>query len=128
MSWRQTEAMTSLRSVEDDPLSFEGIAVPYGQVTSSAVREYGKPEAFAPGSFAKDVEYWMGRKDGAKLAYRPEHGAKPVGTAQMLSDTPAGVAFRVKLYDTPSGNEYADQVGHGCAGHEQAACSFGKTE
>ena len=117
MTWRTTDTLGQLRAAEgDDPLVFEGIAVPYGQRTVNPVKEYGRPEAFAPGAFARDVAYWMNRDDGGRLAFRPEHGARPVGTVSVLSDSPEGVAFRVQLRDTEAGRDYADQVRSGLNG------------
>jgi phage head maturation protease len=112
-----TDTIGSLRAAEgDDPLIFEGVAVPYGQLSVSRVPEYGKREAFAPGAFAGSVNHWMTRQDGAKLAFRPEHGAKPNGVVTVLGDTPDGVSFRLNLFDTPAGHESAQQFRSGLNG------------
>lgn len=117
MTQRSTDTIGFLRSAEgEDPLTFEGIAVPYGQRTINPVREYGRPEAFAPGAFAGSAAYWMSRADGARVAFRPEHGAKPVGTVSMLSDTPDGLRFRMQLRDNAEGRDYAEQVRSGLNG------------
>src|SRR5678815_1729249 len=99
----KTEPLTTLREVADQPRTFEGIAVPYGMVATDT--ELGA-EAFAPGAFRESVEHWMGRQDGARMAFRPAHGEKPIGTVPVLTDTPDGVRFRVSVFDTPAGDEY----------------------
>ena len=109
----KTETLTTLREVADEPRTFEGIAVPYGMVASDT--ELGA-EAFAPGAFKASVEHWMARQDGARMAFRPAHGEKPVGTVPILSDTPDGVRFRVSIFDTPAGDEYIAQVKQGLNG------------
>lgn len=117
MTWRQTDIVGSLREAEDgDPLTFEGIAVPYGALSVTPVKEYGRREAFAPGAFRSSVEHWMTRKDGARMPFRPSHGEKPIGAVQTLAETPDGVTFRVKLLDTPQGREYAEGVRAGLNG------------
>ena len=109
----KTEPLTTLREVADQPRTFEGIAVPYGMVATDT--ELGA-EAFAPGAFRESVEHWMGRQDGAKMAFRPAHGEKPIGTVPVLEDTPDGVRFRVSIFDTPAGEEYIAQVRQGLNG------------
>jgi HK97 family phage prohead protease len=109
----KTETLTTIREVADEPRAFEGIAVPYGMVASDT--ELGA-EAFAPGAFRASVEHWMARQDGARMAFRPAHGEKPVGTVRSLSDTPDGVRFRVSIFDTPAGDEYIAQVKQGLNG------------
>lgn len=113
MTWKDTDAIGTVRSVAEDSRDIEGIAVPYGQVARDVA---GGPEAFAPGAFRSSVEHWMGRQDGARMALRPAHGEKPVGTISALEDTPAGVAFRGSIFATPAGDEYLSQVRAGLNG------------
>lgn len=113
MSRIRTETLTTLREVADEPRTFEGLAVPYGMVATDT--ELGR-EAFAPGAFRESVEHWMSRQDGARMAFRPAHGEKPVGAVRVLSDTPDGVRFRVEIFDNPAGNEYMAQVRQGLNG------------
>src|SRR5678816_1801466 len=95
----KTEPLTTLREVADQPRTFEGIAVPYGMVATDT--ELGA-EAFAPGAFRESVEHWMGRQDGARMAFRPAHGEKPIGT--------------VSVFAPPAGDEYIAQVRQGLNG------------
>ena len=113
MTWRQTDAVSTVREVPDQPRTVEGIAVPYGQVSLNT--EVGA-EAFAPSAFRQSVEHWMGRQDGAKMAFRPEHKARPIGTVTALEDTPAGVSFRASIFDSPAGDEYLSEVRAGLNG------------
>lgn len=113
MTRQHTEAVTTVRSVGPDSRDIEGTAVPYGQVATAT--EYGS-EAFAPAAFRTSVEHWSGRQDGARMAFRPAHGEKPVGTVGMLADTPAGVSFRATIFDTPAGDDYLGQVRAGLNG------------
>lgn len=106
---RWSEALTALRQT-NDPLTFEGIAIPYGQASINPVEEYGKPEAFAPGAFAGSVAHWMDREDGGRMPFRARHGAEDIGTVTALRDDPAGVAFTLVLDDSPEGNAYARKV------------------
>lgn len=118
MSWRQTEAVTTVRAVADQPRMVEGIVIPYG-VTSLSTRQIDgsiSREAFAPGAFHASVDHWMGRQDGARMAYRPEHGARPVGAVQSLEDTPAGVLFRASIFEGPAGDQYLSDVAAGFNG------------
>ena len=113
MSWRTTEPLTTVRAVADDSRAVEGIAVPYGQIATDVE---GGPEAFAPGAFRASVEHWAGRQDGARMAFRPAHREKPVGTVTSLEDAPDGVRFRATIFDTPAGDEYLGQVRAGLNG------------
>ena len=119
MSWHRTDALGSVRQSADDDRTLEGIAVPYGVVSGDTELTPGGEivrEAFAPASFRQSVAHWMSRSDGARMALRPAHGEKPVGTVTHLEDTPAGVAFRAKVFATPAGDEYLGQVREGLNG------------
>lgn len=113
MTWHTTEALGSVREVQGEPRTIEGIAVPYGVVSGET--ELGK-EAFAPGSFRDSVQHWMTRADGARMAFRPAHKMPPVGTVRSLEDTPAGVKFTAVIRDTPAGDEYLADVRDGLNG------------
>lgn len=106
---RTTELTGHLREGAD-PLTFEGTAVPYGMLSVNPVPEYGTREAFAPHAFAGSATYWMNREDGARMAYRPKHGADDIGTITALRDEDARLAFTLKLDDNPAGHAYADKV------------------
>jgi phage head maturation protease len=112
-SWRRTEPLSTIRSAGPESRDVEGIAVPYGTRTPDTA---GGPEAFAPGAFRGSVEHWMGRQDGARMAFRPAHGERPIGTVSELRDTPAGVEFRASIFETPAGDEYLSQVRSGLNG------------
>ena len=116
MTWRTTDTMGYLRESADDPLVFDGVAVPYGQLSVNPVPEYGKREAFAPGAFRDSVDHWMTRNDGAKMPFRAAHGERPNGAVQLLRDDPDGVGFRVRFMDTPAGREGADAARAGLNG------------
>jgi HK97 family phage prohead protease len=107
------DAISTVRLAADDPRAVEGIAVPYGIET--AATELGR-EVFHPGAFAADVARWMGRKDGARMAFRPAHREKPVGTVTHLEDTPEGVMFRAVIRETPAGDDYLADVRDGLNG------------
>lgn len=113
MSWHTTDALGSVREVAGEPRAVEGIAVPYGIV--SAQTDLGR-EVFLPGSFSASVEHWMGRTDGARMAFRPAHKMAPVGTVRELRDTPEGVWFKAVIRDTPAGNDYLADVRDGLNG------------
>jgi hypothetical protein len=119
MTWRRTEVLTTVRQAADDPHAIEGIALPYG-VLSGTVDLDGRGtvgrEVHYPGSAKKDVEYWMGRKDKARLVYRARHGERPIGTVQHLEDTSEGVLFRAKIMETPAGDAYLAEVNEGING------------
>jgi phage head maturation protease len=104
---RLGDALGYLREAEgDNPLVFDGV-FPYGQVSSKAVREYGKPEAFAPGAFKGDAEKWMARADGGRLPFKDKHSGTDIGSVTMLRDESDGLHFRVELDDDPAGQAYA---------------------
>lgn len=109
----RTDAISTVRVAADNPRMIEGVAVPYGMVAQDT--ELGA-EAFAPGAFAASVANWNSRTDGARMAYRPAHGEKPVGTVVGLEDAADGVHFRASIFDTPAGDEYLAQVGAGLNG------------
>jgi hypothetical protein len=117
--FRHTEAMTSVRQSVDDPRIIEGIALPYGvlsgQVDLDGRGDIGQ-EVHYPHAARSSVAYWMGRQDGAKMPFRPRHGERPVGTVQLLEDTPDGVAFRARIRATPEGDAYLADVADGING------------
>lgn len=110
---RYTEALGTAREVEGEARTIEGIAVPYGAVSLDT--EFGK-EAFAPGAFRESVANWMGRQDGARMAFRSAHGEKPIGSVTSLTDTKDGVVFRAKIRETPEGDAYLADVRDGLNG------------
>lgn len=118
MTWRRSQALTTLREATDAPRTVEGLAVPYGLTSLDTPQLDGSiaREAFAPGAFTASVDHWMSREDGARMAFRPEHGARPIGTVQLLRDTPDGVAFRASIYESPAGDEYLRDVRSGLNG------------
>jgi hypothetical protein len=119
MAWRRTEALTTVRQAADDPRAIEGIALPYG-VLSGPTDLDGKGtvgrEVHYPGSAKADVDYWMRRKDGARMVFRPRHGTRPIGTVQHLEDTPDGVMFRAKMFESAAADEYLAEVAAGING------------
>lgn len=125
---RTTELVGSLRSVEGDPLAFDGIAVPYGQLSENPVAEYGTREAFAPHAFAGSVSYWMSREDGARMAFRPRHGADDIGTISLLRDADEGLGFRLQLDDDSAGQAYARKVRAGRNGVSVEFAPVGEPE
>jgi HK97 family phage prohead protease len=110
---RYTEALGTVREVADAPRTIEGIAVPYGVISLDT--EFGK-EAFAPGAFRDSVAHWMGRTDGAKMAYRPAHGKDPVGVVVELRDAHDGVYFRAEIDEDADGDRYLQRVRKGLNG------------
>jgi phage head maturation protease len=119
MTWRRTEALTTVRQAADDPRAIEGVALPYG-VMSGPTDIDGRGtvgrEVHYPGAAKASVEHWMGRQDGARMAYRPRHGERPIGTVHMLEDTPEGVAFRAQILESPAGDAYLSEVAAGING------------
>jgi phage head maturation protease len=110
---RTGDALGYLREAEGgDPLVFEGL-FPYGQVSSKAVREYGKPETFAPGAFARDAERWNGRQDGGRMPFKASHAGSDIGSVTMLRDAEDGLHFRVELDDDDAGNAFARKARKG---------------
>ena len=118
MSWQWTDALTTLHAT-DDGKALEGIIVPYGVATADERRHM-----FAVGAFSESVDRWMSRTDGAKLAFRSEHSAPPVGAAAELRDTPAGVWARVELMDIAEAGSYSKQVMAGLNGVSVEAGNF----
>ena len=110
MADRYTEALGTVREVADAPRTIEGTAIPYGVVSLDT--EYGK-EAFAPGAFAESVAHWMGRQDGAKMAFKSSHSGDDIGSVTELRDTPDGVTFRAVIDDGPDGDRYLNRVRKG---------------
>lgn len=116
---RTLEAIGSVRSVAPDSRDIIGMAVPYGVASYETELNPGGPivrETLFPGAMRDSVEKWMGRQDGARMAFRPAHGEKPVGTVTELSDLPEGVNFRASIFDTPAGDDYLAQVRAGLNG------------
>lgn len=113
MSWHTTEVLGVVREVEDQPRTVEGVAVPYGIVSGDT--ELGR-EVFAPGAFRASVDHWMGRQDGARMAFRPAHRQDPVGVVTSLEDTPEGVRFRAVIDEDPDGDKYLRRVRSGLNG------------
>jgi phage head maturation protease len=115
-----TEAIGSVRQSAEDPRIIEGTVIPYGVVSADTELMAGSGvivrEAFMPGAFRDDVARWTSRQDGGRMAYRPAHREKPVGTVLHLEDTPTGVAFRASIFETPAGDEYLSQVRAGLNG------------
>ena len=118
MSWRRTDALTTVRREEPEGRTITGLAVPYGVTSLPTGQLDGSTasEAFAPGAFAASVAHWMERQVGARMAFRPAHGERPVGTVQSLEDTPDGVAFRAAIFESPAGDEYLRDVDAGLNG------------
>jgi hypothetical protein len=110
---RTTESVSSIRQTADDPRVIEGRVVPYGTIAGHT--ELG-PEAFAPGAFRDNVQYWMTRKDGARLPYRPAHGERAIGSVIELRDTSEGVEFRARIRPGPRGDAYLEDVADGLNG------------
>ncbi len=118
MSWRRSDALTTVRREEPEGRIITGLAVPYG-VTSLPTEQLdgvNAREAFAPGAFRDSVEHWTTRQDGARMAFRPEHGARPIGAVQQLEDTPEGVVFRAAIFESPAGDDYLRDVDAGLNG------------
>jgi hypothetical protein len=115
-----TEALGSIREVSAEDRIIGGIAIPYGVLSGPTELYVGSGqvvrEAWAPGAFRDSVTSWSARRDGGRMAYRPAHREKPVGTVQSLEETPDGVAFRARIFKTPAGDEYLDQVREGLNG------------
>lgn len=110
---RYTEALGTVREVDEGSRVIEGVAVPYGVVSLDT--SFGR-EAFAPGAFRDSVTHWMTRKDGARMAYRPAHGKDPVGVIIELRDAEDGVHFRAEIDDDEDGERYLKRVRKGLNG------------
>lgn len=108
-----TDAVSTVRQAGAGSRDVEGMAVPYGMVALST--ELGA-EAFVPGAFRSSIDHWMNRADGARMAFRPEHRQRPVGTVTHLEETPAGVRFRASIFESPAGDEYLSEVAAGLNG------------
>ncbi len=109
----QTDAVSTIRAIPDQPRMVEGTAIPYGVV--SLHTDLGA-EAFAPGAFQRSVARWMERRDGARMAFRPAHGERPIGTVHHLEDAPDGVHFRASIFESPAGDQYLAEVQAGLNG------------
>lgn len=107
---RVTEALGTVRQSAENPRVIEGIAVPYGVVSLDT--ELGR-EAFAPGAFRDSVAHWSSRQDGARMAYRPAHGAEDIGSVMSLRDEPDGVHFSAEIDEGPEGDKYLRKVSRG---------------
>lgn len=116
---RHTDVLTTVRQLADDPRTIEGIALPY-RVVSGLVDLDGRGmigrEVHYPQAALNSVTKWMGRQDGAKMPFRPRHGERPIGTVQVLEDTPDGVRFRARIRESPRGDEYLAEVADGING------------
>jgi len=110
---RELDTFATVREVADEPRTIEGIAIPYGVISETT--PLGK-EAFLPGAFSASVEHWQGRQDGARMAFRPAHKERPIGTVTELSDSPDGVRFRAAIFDGPKGDEYLRDLRAGLNG------------
>lgn len=117
---QRLDAFGVIRDAAEGSREIAGIAAPYGSVSNETELRPGSGivvrEALAPGSLAASVSKWMQRNDGAKMAFRPAHGEKPIGVVTELADTPEGVTFRASIFDTPAGDEYLTQVRAGLNG------------
>lgn len=107
---RVTEALGTVRQSAENPRVIEGVAVPYGVVSLDT--EFGR-EAFAPGAFRDSIGHWMGRQDGARMAYRPAHGAEDIGSVLSLRDEADGVHFSAEIDESPEGDKYLRKVSRG---------------
>lgn len=112
-AWRSTEAVSTVRVADQAKREVAGMAVPYGQVALST--DVG-PEAFAPGAFRDSVAHWMGRQDGARMAFRPGHKQPAVGTVTELRDTADGVMFTARIREGEVGDAYLRDVADGLNG------------
>lgn len=117
---RHGETLTAVRQSATDPRVIEGLMIPYGVISNPADLDgTGRViarETHFPGSAAESVTFWMGRRDGARMPFRPRHGMRPVGSVEHLEDTPDGVAFRARILETPAGDEYLAEVAAGING------------
>ena len=115
-----TSSLGIVRESADTPRVIEGMAIPYGVVSGEVESYQGSGqiirEAWTPGAFRDSVASWSARSDGARMAFRPKHGERPVGTVQSLEDTPDGVMFRAKIFATPAGDQYLGEVREGLNG------------
>jgi hypothetical protein len=120
MTRHVTEAIGSVRASAENPRTVEGIAVPYGTVSGPTESYAGSGEiireAWTPGAFRDSVARWSSRQDGARMAFRPRHGAPPIGTVQAVTDLPEHVAFRASIFETPAGDDYLREVAAGLNG------------
>ncbi len=118
MTWRVTEALTTVRQAADDPRAIEGIGLPYGIESNDTDLGNGVvgKEVHAPGAAAKSVDYWMTRQDGARMPFRPRHKERPIGVVTSLEDTPAGVQFRASIFPGDAGDSYLAEVAAGING------------
>jgi hypothetical protein len=115
-----TDAIGSVRASAENPRMIEGIAIPYATLSGPTESFQGSGEiireAWTPGAFRDSVARWSDRQDGARMAFRPRHGAPPVGTVQAVTDAPEHVAFRASIFDTPAGDDYLREVAAGLNG------------
>jgi HK97 family phage prohead protease len=114
---RRLESFGVVRDAAEGSRDIVGMAAPYG-VVSSETELHGAiiREALAPGAMRDTVASWMSRQDGARMAFRPAHGEKPIGVVTELADTPEGVTFRASIFDTAAGNDYLRDVSAGLNG------------
>jgi phage head maturation protease len=116
---RRTDALGVIRDAAAGGREISGLAVPYGAISNETELSPGGAivrEALAPAAMRDSVARWMARQDGARMAFRPAHGERPVGTVTELRDTPEGVTFRATIFETPRGDEYLSDVRAGLNG------------
>jgi hypothetical protein len=118
-AWRRSETLLSVRRADPGSRVIEGLAVPYGAVSNltnlDGLGSIGR-ETVAPAAARDSVSYWMGRTDGARMPYRPRHGARPVGVVDHLEDRPDGVGFRASIFAGAAGDDYLAEVDAGLNG------------
>jgi phage head maturation protease len=73
-------------------------------------------ETWAPGAFAQNIAEWNAHPDGRKMAFRPSHGERSIGSVFELRDTPDGPYFRAKIRTGPRGDAYLEEVSDGLNG------------
>lgn len=115
---RRTDALTTVRRAEAGSRELTGTAVPYGVLSNPTLQLDGTVarEAFQPGAFTADVDRWMGRQDGARMAFRRQHGGPAIGVVVELRDEAAGVPFRARIFEGQDGDEYLRDVDAGLNG------------
>jgi phage head maturation protease len=117
---RTLEAIGSVRSVAPDSRDITGVVAPYNVRSNPTELLSGSgdiiTEILMEGAARDSVAAWTSRTDGARMAYKPAHGEKPVGVVTDLADTPEAISFRASIFDTPAGDEYLANVRAGLNG------------